>query len=732
MKGALSQKIFWAFFALSSLSFGMGIMLIFAFFYFEQNNEKVQELKEFQHKLNLMRNELAHVVHPSQKKINKNFHDSIQKVIDSLDKIYATGILNHSKNTERKKSLSHQIQFWQKSFSEFKLESEIYNRKLKLIKNEINNQKNLLFREKVRVQIPLGQFIKNRINRVLALVRERADTHYVIRDIKNALKTSSTRNMDIRNKLLKEIDQIYLLKLSIKSKTDYFYQSSLNFFEIAQQSINAALYRNRQIAAIMQFISLFLILFTLFITIYFWRYFAKIVNSFINSLSNAIEKTKKKEYDYKLPTLAEPELNETLEYMQSLSSQLGYERNQRERSEKVKDRFIAGMSHKIRTPLHSIVANIDLLLIEKTLNHGFIRNLQMVRESANELLHLINEVFDFSRFRSTQLQIENRYFNITELLDSLFQELIFAHPRKCKQLDFTYSVGEKIPRNFHADANKIRQILYNILDNGLKFTESGFVHLKLSLQGQEKNDDPTGIKGNSLDKNKIMINFEIRDNGPGIDQDKLDIIFHDFEQINPSFSGRGPGLGLSISQKLIHAMGSDIHVQSKANQGSIFSFTLELEAVELESKRDKESAPDNLLQWCQHHTNDWKVVLAEDNLINQKIFEAMMKKIGLSINTVENGKELLDFLEQDPDVHLIFMDIEMPVMDGLMATQTLRKSPQWSHLHEVPIIACTAHAFNENRQEFLNNGLNDLLLKPFTLDDLCQRIYNIRNMVPRN
>lgn len=374
-----------------------------------------------------------------------------------------------------------------------------------------------------------------------------------------------------------------------------------------------------------------------------------------------------------------------------------------EEASMAKTDFLASMSHEIRTPMNAVIGFTDLLL-DSTLSDEQKEYAQIIKKSSHSLLDIINDILDISKVESGEINLEHSSFNIREIIAhtcSLVQH------RVAPTVAFTTDIAPDIPKNLIGDAGKAQQILLNLLGNSAKFTHQGFI--KVSLTCSFINDS------------SIEIRTTIEDSGIGIAQEKLESIFTPFQQADSSTTRKygGTGLGLAISKRLVKMMGGSIKVQSTEGEGTIFLSTC-LFSYEKELNNTlavlKTTTP---LTLNTSKPNAKKILVAEDNPVNQKLTFAILSKMGLTVDIAENGKVALQKITDHPGEYAaVFMDVQMPVMDGYEATKKIRQAG----ISDIPILAMTANVLDADRIKCLSIGMNDFIPKPISKKTLTEKL----------
>ncbi|NCD69002.1 hybrid sensor histidine kinase/response regulator [Mucilaginibacter agri] len=359
---------------------------------------------------------------------------------------------------------------------------------------------------------------------------------------------------------------------------------------------------------------------------------------------------------------------------------------------KVKENFLANMSHELRTPVNGIIGLSDML--RKTeMNDQQMGMISLLETTSQSLLGVINDVLDISKIEAGKFSIVRAPHDVHGIIKSVYDLLKYKADEK--NIEFVLDIASDVPHYIMVDSLRLNQILMNLLSNAIKFTESGFV--KLSVK----------VIQTHLDKYKIQ--FSVEDSGIGISQDRIDRIFDSFEQAEDDTAAKygGTGLGLAIVKKLIELKGGELDVSSVPQKGSVFSFTnwYSLVAKPSEVKQNKTSIKD--LQ----PFNNVKVLVAEDNLVNQFMLSKILKDWKIEIELVDSGQKAIDKLIVG-DFDLILMDTHMPEMDGYTATKYIRSKLE-EPKRSIPIISLSAASFDHEQEAALASGMNDVLAKPF-------------------
>jgi signal transduction histidine kinase/CheY-like chemotaxis protein/membrane-bound lytic murein transglycosylase MltF/ABC-type uncharacterized transport system substrate-binding protein/HPt (histidine-containing phosphotransfer) domain-containing protein len=375
-----------------------------------------------------------------------------------------------------------------------------------------------------------------------------------------------------------------------------------------------------------------------------------------------------------------------------------------------KSEFLANMSHEIRTPMNGIIGMLNLALskidTDTELSKEYVKKGQ---NSAKMLLGIINDILDFSKIEARKIDIDNKPFNLREIVSQLND--LFGYTARQKDLEFIIIQDQFTPELIVGDKLRLTQVLINLVSNAIKFTQKGSVKVKIQLLSKE-NDN-------------ITLKFSIIDTGKGIAQDKQKALFKPFIQEDNSISREfgGTGLGLVIAKNLVELMGGEISFESKEGKGSSFFFTISSISIEEEinyKNKIKKSEIKNLDTENKKILNA-RILLVEDNNINQELAQTFLKEIVSDVEIASNGKEALDkVFNNNPNYYnLILMDIHMPIMDGYTATTNIKQNEQFKN---IPIVALTANALKKDLDKCLDIGMSDYIIKPFEVKDLYNKV----------
>jgi signal transduction histidine kinase len=375
-------------------------------------------------------------------------------------------------------------------------------------------------------------------------------------------------------------------------------------------------------------------------------------------------------------------------YHQQIREALEESRNRALALTKMKSQLLAQMSHEIRTPLNGVMGMMDMLRDTK-LDTEQSRLVNNARSCALNLLDLLNDILDFSKLEAGGIKLKMSSVSLQSLIDHC--GFIFEVPLSTKGLTLRTSIDPGLPPQIVTDSTRVRQILVNLVSNAIKFTERGEIHIQVTRDGTQ-------------------LAFAVRDTGIGIDAEDLTQIFSPYVQAKSNHTGQGTGLGLAICRDLAQALGGDITAESTLGQGSCFRFHIRLEAAAPPSATNIELSG-------SYSFRGHKVLLVDDNRINQEIARNMLRKMGFEVEVAASGEAAVSAARHTSFTY-IFMDYQLPGMDGCEATREIRKTPG----HQPIIIALTASTQDEDRQRCLAAGMNGFLSKPMSRESILRAL----------
>ncbi len=370
-----------------------------------------------------------------------------------------------------------------------------------------------------------------------------------------------------------------------------------------------------------------------------------------------------------------------------------------EAANKAKSVFLANMSHELRTPLNAILGFSQLMRKSPETTEAQMENLNIISNSGEHLLNLINNVLDISKIEAGHMVKEESTINLYQLIDEI--ESLMSMRVEKKGLSLVVKISPDIPRDITIDAGKLRQVLINLIANAIKYTNSGSISLRVKVTKQES-------------PQQALLRFEVEDTGIGIGKENRKIIFSAFEQVGDQpLTEAGTGLGLAICKQFVELMGGKIGVTSELGTGSVFYFELPVQIAV--SSNDNPTNHSNVIGLAEGQKR-YRLLITEDKLENRMLLRQLLEPLGFELREAINGKEAIALFEQWHP-HLIWMDIRMPVMNGLEATRHIKKTQDGTK-----IVALTAHALEEERLEILEAGCDDFIRKPYRDTDIFKAL----------
>ncbi len=415
-------------------------------------------------------------------------------------------------------------------------------------------------------------------------------------------------------------------------------------------------------------------------------------------------------YGFLLKPVDHNELKSAIEvglYKHQMERELRKAQKEAEAANRAKTSFLATISHELRTPMSGVLGMTELLLLSD-LENPYRENVQLIKDSAMSLLSVLNQIIDYSKLEVSSTRLRDIDFRLEDLLTGILSQ----HEKiaESKGIKLEYTISDGVPGWMRGDSGKIRQILSNLINNAVKFTRRGQILIDIS---------PSAAKPDIKDDDGIIyVQILVNDTGIGIPQDKLESMFDSFTQAEDHLShgSGGLGLGLAIVNRLLQVIGGTIRCSSMEGDGSTFSIVLPLTPSEYELQ-----TPLAATMAEKKPLDGAMILVAEDDLVNQRYLTRLLEKMGCDVTLAEDGKEAVEALK-DSRFDIVLMDVEMPLMNGLEATRTIRNDETGCLQPDIPIVALTAHAMWGDEQRCLHAGMDDYIPKPVDIDTIASII----------